>query len=817
MAVEADKVVVELIAKTDGFDQKVKASASSFGAATNEIGRSGSAAEKVLDNLKRKMATALKAGNTGTANKLAGQIAQLEGALGKLPQTSGRARMGMQQLGFQFNDVASQMAQGTKASTIFAQQSGQVIQALQMMGGEGNAFLKFLGGPWGIALSVGAVALTPLISKLLQTKDGVSDLVAKLKEHYEQSKLSDEAHDAFAHTVEGSIAAVDKLTDALKEQNLTLEDNIALKKADIASTIANVVGNIGTVSSALANAVQRYESAKKALADAESGNFGNSTEAAAAVGAAQDMVSRARADVDALTAQLNGLSVAAQKGAKALGMVDFPLIERNAQEAVDPIAQINRRFDDMADAAKKAGTYTQALATDIERQRKAALDAAEANDRFTKSQSQRITDFKSSLIGAEGTGANRMGSSAAGFGQFMPATWRHYFDQAYPGQSGLADSTKQELRNNQQVAKGVIDVATDDYVKVLERAGQQITEASLYTMHMLSAGDPNGTVALRLLRAPAGASARSIVGSRVAAANGNIFTGTAGQARDEIGRRIGDSSSTVSAGASAIERELGQQAALMDKINTRAQDEWNTQQKITVEAVKQNRLTTGTTQTIDAILAPALAQIDKIAEEFTTNLDEARAVGGELVDDIFNPDNWTSWGDLGKRILHDLEMEFIKLAAINPLKNLINGNNSLPTITGVTGALGSLFGGGSPGEFDATWINNFMGGRAGGGPVHAGQSYIVGEDGPEIFMPSSAGTIIPNHQAFSPANDRAAAPFAGMSPSIVRVMIEASKYFDGRVMEVTGPTIAQASVGAANGGAIMARRNLSRETQHRLE
>jgi hypothetical protein len=34
--------------------------------------------------------------------------------------------------------------------------------------------------------------------------------------------------------------------------------------------------------------------------------------------------------------------------------------------------------------------------------------------------------------------------------------------------------------------------------------------------------------------------------------------------------------------------------------------------------------------------------------------------------------------------------------------------------------------------------------RAAGGPVSAGGSYIVGERGPELFQPSSAGTILPN-------------------------------------------------------------------------
>lgn len=38
------------------------------------------------------------------------------------------------------------------------------------------------------------------------------------------------------------------------------------------------------------------------------------------------------------------------------------------------------------------------------------------------------------------------------------------------------------------------------------------------------------------------------------------------------------------------------------------------------------------------------------------------------------------------------------------------------------------------------------GARATGGPVSAGKRYLVGERGPEIFSPSSSGSIIPNHR-----------------------------------------------------------------------
>ena len=50
------------------------------------------------------------------------------------------------------------------------------------------------------------------------------------------------------------------------------------------------------------------------------------------------------------------------------------------------------------------------------------------------------------------------------------------------------------------------------------------------------------------------------------------------------------------------------------------------------------------------------------------------------------------------------------------------------------------------------WLNDIgtaIGGlfRADGGPVAAGQPYIVGERGPEWFVPNQAGTVLPNGSA----------------------------------------------------------------------
>jgi phage-related minor tail protein len=67
-------------------------------------------------------------------------------------------------------------------------------------------------------------------------------------------------------------------------------------------------------------------------------------------------------------------------------------------------------------------------------------------------------------------------------------------------------------------------------------------------------------------------------------------------------------------------------------------------------------------------------------------------------------------------------------------------------------AVSGIFGGGSSG---LGGIGSFFGGaRASGGPVNPDQTYLVGEKGPELFRPSSPGTIVPNGQLAANNNQR---------------------------------------------------------------
>lgn len=92
-----------------------------------------------------------------------------------------------------------------------------------------------------------------------------------------------------------------------------------------------------------------------------------------------------------------------------------------------------------------------------------------------------------------------------------------------------------------------------------------------------------------------------------------------------------------------------------------------------------------------------------------------------------------SFSDLARSIISDLIAIQLKAQATAIFKS-----------SGLGDLLGGFFGGGgSSATFGST---AFWGGRAEGGDVSSSGSYMVGERGPELFIPKSSGTIIPNNR-----------------------------------------------------------------------
>ena len=199
------------------------------------------AAEQLRLNALLKDAQALYAAGAISAEKLA-EVQRMAAATGKEVATvSGAQRIGLQQLGFQLGDVATMYSLGARPAQIFASQIGQVSQALMLMGGtEGGGIIgkvgRFLGGPWGIALTVATTLLSPFISKLFESNDALAEQTEKLKKDAAEADVTRQAHERWINTLDALIERQGRLADAmrdrLKVQGLTDQSDLQQAQRD---------------------------------------------------------------------------------------------------------------------------------------------------------------------------------------------------------------------------------------------------------------------------------------------------------------------------------------------------------------------------------------------------------------------------------------------------------------------------------------------------------------------------------------------------------------------------------------------------------
>lgn len=121
-------------------------------------------------------------------------------------------------------------------------------------------------------------------------------------------------------------------------------------------------------------------------------------------------------------------------------------------------------------------------------------------------------------------------------------------------------------------------------------------------------------------------------------------------------------------------------------------------------------------------LAAPLQQVSEFAAQAARNIQDA--LGDSTLQVIKG--NADSIGAIWKDLLQRMAAQAIAAQ----LGQALFGN------FGKTGEFGGLVG--------AIGSSIFGGARANGGPVMAGRAYLVGERGPEVIVPQSAGTVVPN-------------------------------------------------------------------------
>lgn len=185
--------------------------------ATAELGQEGVKASVGLERLRVAQEQAAAAGIKLTAEQqraamhgrefMVQQVATAQ-QLQRTTASTAAQRQGMQQLSFQIGDVATMFAMGARPMQIFASQGGQIVQAIGMMRGSAGGLVGFLGGPWGIAISAAAIALTPLIQQLFDTTDAADEMKTALQE----------ALEAFYRTMPQASALSNVMTEATRQR-----------------------------------------------------------------------------------------------------------------------------------------------------------------------------------------------------------------------------------------------------------------------------------------------------------------------------------------------------------------------------------------------------------------------------------------------------------------------------------------------------------------------------------------------------------------------------------------------------------------------
>ena len=108
--------------------------------------------------------------------------------------------------------------------------------------------------------------------------------------------------------------------------------------------------------------------------------------------------------------------------------------------------------------------------------------------------------------------------------------------------------------------------------------------------------------------------------------------------------------------------------------------------------------------------------------------------------------------DMLNNVLNKLIDAAFNMALFGNMQGTLGGGGLFGSILG---GLGSLFGGGTGVSSTTSALSSFTAASVGevtmadfmakGGPVRSGNSYVVGERGPELFTPGVSGRITPNH------------------------------------------------------------------------
>ncbi len=707
----------------------------------------------------------------------------------------GAFRYGIQNAGFQVSDFAVQVGAGTSATRAFALQGPQLIQAVAMMGngaetssGKFAKFANFISGPWGAALTVGVSIMGAFMT---------------------QMESSDKASEDLTDSLDFQKMSTDELTKAIRDQRREAEQSIQTSYQAEQQAYATARANVAQAQSERQKLQALLETAREEYARAENpamGTASSSAEAASFIGSAASNLRTVEARLAENAQQISTLEA-------TLRDREISVLDRRVSAMTDPTRAASLRDEDRQADLRRQRSQNQITQAEYVRQsaesirlRDAETEAirkqnAERNKAPSKAEKP-ITNGEVRGV-LEGLGVNiTSGTRSAAQNAAVGGARNSYHVAGQAFDLGLVDGQgrrlSKEIIHDALTAAGVeikellgpgdkghsdhFHVAfskdrlnSDQRLEASLKSQQEAEELALKTEEdRLKLRDMLiGSYAPEIAQAEALAEQmrkidEGVANGSISAEQGTEFKRTARASNFMLG--LNDNLAGLRETDAATGERQADYRKTVDDLGGQQQTELAYLDRelslVTANADERERQLAAldfiaelTRRNIDAASDEGRALIEgntAITERNLLLRDQADAwrettqFGERMIDTVLDPQNWRDFGDLGKSILQDLQQEFIRMAAINPLKNMLFGSG-LPTMFGGAGGGGGVF----------DFLGGLIGGKAPGSAVGSenwGGGYTwLAENGPELVNLPAGSRITPAAQTrrMMQANDNA--------------------------------------------------------------
>jgi lambda family phage tail tape measure protein len=680
----------------------------------------------------------------------------------------------MRNVAFQVQDMAVQIAGGTSAFVAMGQQLPQLLGGFGLWGAA-------IGALAAVAIPLARVGLTALGVDMRNLDERLKDLTDSTKK-YQDAQRANQATLEGLGTSYGNLTASAKrffdIQEQITKQKALLELQASIKEATRELDVMNNKGaTLGKF--LLGDDFTKGGLAFEARLKAQAQLLGLSTEQVTELGKRMKEIDASKPDqavntINDILKYLEDTTPAAERTKASFDKVKQPLIElqtqllkvnenlkESAQQASNlstELLGIQSKFQPDINAARRG--YDQITALRLEGAQKIAEYTRQLEEKSSKDGVNRSAELAAFRLRTEQDVADKVKDFAKGQGEtFRGAVLTNEAKARQLELEGkLIDIQKNGLFAMPQAIQYEQDLAKNakEYADTLVNIGEQRRK------NLISAAAANQ------LEQQAAEQKKKADALAYKAMDAKVYEQTQKQLFDNMKKAIDDqiarsqklSDIQVSMNDKVLDVDFAKKIQGMSPYEQKIAQIKEDSRKAALEA---GRNFSAMFQQFGEDLTPD--QVKELYDGINAIEEGYKRIGQAQIDNLNNSRTWSAgWKDAFQQYSDDAQnsaqqaktyfdtfargfedaiVSFVQTGKLS-FKNLANSIIAEFVRIQAKQLFLGLFGGNG-----GSGLSNFFGaltGKAIGGPVSANTPYIVGERGPELFMPSSAGNIVPNNQ-----------------------------------------------------------------------